>query len=69
MTVFRQLRMAEAVSSSSAEGARTSPDVVAFAKDGGERLIGITAKRQSVTNSDRTIASVKRDTWGEDWKK
>ena len=43
-----------------AEGARTTPSVVAFAKDGGERLIGVTAKRQAVTNSDRTMISVKR---------
>ena len=57
----------EAVVIPNAEGARTTPSVVAFAKDGGERLIGITAKRQSVTNFDRTIASVKRH-MGEDWK-
>ena len=56
----------EAVVIPNAEGARTTPSVVAFAKDGGERLIGITAKRQSVTNFDRTIASVKRH-MGEDW--
>ena len=43
-----------------AEGARTTPSVVAFAKDGGERLIGVTAKRQAVTNTDRTMISVKR---------
>ena len=43
-----------------AEGARTTPSVVAFAKDGGERLIGVTAKRQAVTNADRTMISVKR---------
>ena len=42
------------------EGARTTPSVVAFTKEG-ERLIGITAKRQAVTNSDRTILSVKRE--------
>ena len=57
----------EAVVIPNAEGARTTPSVVAFSKDGGERLIGITAKRQSVTNFDRTIASVKRH-MGEDWK-
>ncbi len=49
------------------EGARTTPSVVAFSKDG-ERLVGITAKRQSVTNPDRTILSVKRE-MGTDWKK
>lgn len=43
----------------SAEGARTTPSVVAFTKDG-EVLVGETAKRQAVTNVDRTIASVKR---------
>ena len=48
-----------------AEGARTTPSVVAFSKDG-ERLIGITAKRQAVTNPDRTIISVKRH-MGTDW--
>jgi molecular chaperone DnaK len=49
-----------------AEGARTTPSVVAFSKDG-ERLIGITAKRQAVTNPDRTMISVKRH-MGTDWK-
>ena len=34
--------------------------MVAFAKDGGERLIGVTAKRQAMTNADRTMISVKR---------
>ncbi|MBQ3924253.1 MAG: Hsp70 family protein, partial [Firmicutes bacterium] len=42
-----------------AEGERTTPSVVGFAK-GGERLVGETAKRQAVTNPDRTIASIKR---------
>jgi len=42
------------------EGARTTPSVVAFAKDG-ERLIGQVAKRQAVTNPDRTIQSIKRE--------
>ncbi|MEC7706649.1 MAG: molecular chaperone DnaK [Candidatus Thermoplasmatota archaeon] len=49
------------------EGSRTTPSVVAFSKDG-ERLVGITAKRQSVTNSDRTVMSVKRE-MGTDWSK
>lgn len=49
-----------------AEGARTTPSVVAFAKDGSERLIGVTAKRQAVTNSERTILSVKRH-MGTEW--
>ena len=49
-----------------AEGARTTPSVVAFSKDGAERLIGVTAKRQAVTNPDRTMISVKRH-MGTDW--
>ncbi len=42
-----------------AEGSRTTPSVVAFAKNG-ERLVGITAKRQAVVNSENTVSSVKR---------
>ncbi|MEE1064632.1 MAG: molecular chaperone DnaK, partial [Acutalibacteraceae bacterium] len=42
------------------EGARTTPSVVAFTKTG-ERLVGQVAKRQAITNPDRTIASIKRD--------
>ncbi len=42
------------------EGNRTTPSVVAFTKNG-ERLVGDTAKRQAVTNADRTITSIKRD--------
>ena len=49
------------------EGSRPTPSVVAFTKDG-ERLVGVTAKRQAVTNSERTIISVKRE-MGTDWKK
>ena len=49
-----------------AEGNRTTPSVVGFAKNG-ERLVGETAKRQAVTNPDRTIASIKRH-MGEDYK-
>jgi molecular chaperone DnaK len=49
-----------------AEGARTTPSVVAFAKNG-EVLVGEVAKRQAVTNVDRTIRSVKRH-MGSDWK-
>ena len=56
----------EPVVIANAEGARTTPSVVAFNKDG-ERLIGITAKRQAVTNPDRTMISVKRH-MGTDWK-
>ena len=49
-----------------AEGMRTTPSVVGFAKNG-ERLVGETAKRQAITNPDRTIASIKRH-MGEDYK-
>jgi len=49
-----------------AEGFRTTPSVVAFTKDG-EVLVGETAKRQAVTNVDRTLTSVKRH-MGTDWK-
>ena len=49
-----------------AEGARTTPSIVAFAKNG-EVLVGEVAKRQAVTNVDRTIRSVKRH-MGTDWK-
>ncbi len=49
-----------------AEGARTTPSVVAFAKDG-ERIVGQVAKRQAVTNPDRTISSIKRE-MGSDYK-
>ena len=48
------------------EGSRTTPSVVAFTKDE-DRLVGITAKRQAVTNPERTIMSVKRE-MGTDWK-
>ena len=47
------------------EGSRTTPSVVAFTKEG-ERLVGVTAKRQAVTNSERTIISVKRE-MGTEW--
>ena len=49
-----------------AEGARTTPSVVAFAKNG-ERLVGQVAKRQAVTNHERTISSIKRH-MGTDYK-
>ena len=42
-----------------AEGARTTPSIVAFAKDG-ERLVGMAAKRQAVTNPENTFYAVKR---------
>ncbi len=49
----------EAVVIPNPEGARTTPSVVGFKKDG-ERIVGETAKRQSITNPDRTISSIKR---------
>ena len=55
----------QAVVIPNSEGSRTTPSVVAFTKDG-DRLVGITAKRQAVTNSARTILSVKRE-MGTDW--
>ena len=57
----------QAVVIANSEGSRTTPSVVAFSKDG-ERLVGVTAKRQAVTNSERTILSVKRE-MGTDWTK
>ena len=42
------------------EGARTTPSVVAFTKDG-QRLVGQAAKRQAITNPDGTVSSIKRD--------
>ncbi|MDP6010853.1 MAG: molecular chaperone DnaK [Candidatus Poseidoniaceae archaeon] len=57
----------EPVVIANAEGARTTPSVVAFAKDGSERMVGVVAKRQAVTNSERTFMSVKRQ-MGTDWK-
>ena len=50
----------EAVVIPNAEGGRTTPSVVAFAKNG-ERMVGQVAKRQAVTNPDRTISSIKRE--------
>ena len=50
----------EAVVIANAEGARTTPSVVAFAKNG-ERMVGQVAKRQAITNPDRTISSIKRE--------
>ena len=49
-----------------AEGTRTTPSVVAFSKDG-ERMVGAVAKRQAITNPDKTISSIKRH-MGSDYK-
>ena len=56
----------EAVVIPNAEGNRTTPSVVAFSKEG-ERMVGQVAKRQAVTNPDRTVASIKRE-MGSDYK-
>ena len=50
----------EPVVIANAEGARTTPSVVAFAKNG-ERMVGQVAKRQAITNPDRTVSSIKRE--------
>ena len=65
-SVVAVLEGGEPVVIANAEGFRTTPSVTAFTKDG-EVLVGETAKRQAVTNVDRTIASVKRH-MGTDWK-
>ena len=50
----------EPVVIANAEGSRTTPSVVAFSKTG-ERMIGQVAKRQAITNPDRTVSSIKRE--------
>ncbi|WP_335989616.1 molecular chaperone DnaK [Glycomyces sp. MUSA5-2] len=64
-SVVSVLEGGEATVITNAEGARTTPSIVAFAKNG-EVLVGEVAKRQAVTNPDRTIRSVKRH-MGTDW--
>lgn len=64
-SVVAVLEGGEPVVIANTEGSRTTPSVVAFAKDG-EVLVGEVAKRQSITNPDRTIRSVKRD-MGTSW--
>ena len=56
----------DAVVIANAEGNRTTPSVVAFSKDG-ERMVGQVAKRQAITNPDRTVISIKRE-MGSDYK-
>src|SRR6187401_2702862 len=65
-SVVSVLKAGEPVVIPNAEGGRTTPSVVAFSK-GGEVLVGEIAKRQAVTNADRTIRSVKRH-MGTDWR-
>ena len=64
-SVVAALEGGDPVVIANAEGTRTTPSVVAFSKDG-EVLVGNVAKRQAVTNVDRTISSVKRH-MGTDW--
>jgi molecular chaperone DnaK len=59
-SVVAVLEAGEPVVIANAEGQRTTPSVVAFSKDDGEVLVGEVAKRQAITNPDRTIRSVKR---------
>jgi molecular chaperone DnaK len=64
-SVVAVLEGGEAVVVPNAEGARTTPSVVGFSK-AGEILVGEVAKRQAITNPDRTIRSVKRE-MGTSW--
>jgi molecular chaperone DnaK len=65
-SVVSVLEAGEPVVIPNAEGARTTPSVVGFAKNG-EILVGEVAKRQAITNPDRTIRSVKRHMGSKDW--
>lgn len=65
-SVVSVLEGGESTVIANSEGSRTTPSVVAFAKNG-EILVGQSAKNQAVTNVDRTIRSVKRHI-GTDWK-
>jgi molecular chaperone DnaK len=65
-SVVAALEAGEPVVIPNAEGSRTTPSVVAFSKTG-EILVGEVAKRQSITNPDRTIRSVKRHMGDKDW--
>ncbi len=65
-SVVAVLEAGEPVVIANSEGQRTTPSVVAFSKDDGEVLVGEVAKRQAITNPDRTIRSVKRH-MGTNW--
>jgi molecular chaperone DnaK len=65
-SVVSFLEAGEPVVTPNAEGSRTTPSVVAFSK-AGEVLVGEVAKRQAITNPDRTFRSIKRH-MGESWK-
>ena len=65
-SVVAVLEAGEAVVIPNSEGSRTTPSVVAFSK-AGEVLVGEVAKRQAITNPERTFRSIKRH-MGENWK-
>src|SRR5215210_6685657 len=65
-SVVAALEAGEPVVIPNAEGSRTTPSVVAFSKQG-EVLVGEIAKRQAITNPDRTVRSVKRQMGRKDW--
>src|SRR5215208_662607 len=65
-SVVSVLEAGEPVVIPNAEGSRTTPSVVGFAKNG-EILVGEVAKRQAITNPDRTVRSVKRHMGEKDW--
>lgn len=65
-SVISVLEGGDSVVIPNSEGARTTPSIVAFTKNG-ERIVGVTAKRQQILNTDRTISSVKRK-MGTDYK-
>src|SRR6266446_9954378 len=65
-SVVSTLEAGEPVVIPNAEGSRTTPSVVGFSK-GGEILVGEVAKRQAITNPDRTVRSVKRHMGSKDW--
>src|ERR1051326_474723 len=65
-SVVSTMEAGEPVVIPNAEGSRTTPSVVAFTKTG-EILVGEVAKRQAITNPDRTVRSVKREMGRKDW--
>src|SRR5438874_1664650 len=65
-SVVAVLEAGEPVVIPNAEGARTTPSVVGFSKNG-EILVGEVAKRQAITNPDRTVRSIKREMGRRDW--
>ena len=65
-SVVSVLEAGEPVVIPNAEGSRTTPSVVGYAKNG-EILVGEVAKRQAITNPDRTVRSIKRHMGAKDW--